>query len=133
METDNILDTKHINDSILNIWDAQFREGKTDLEPLVPLIYPALKKAAILFVSLNPSFNAKSIKTILKDIQISRDPADYFHWNNINVFLENAVQIEKRQGINITFSNSLTTLHPRLQQYQNTWICIFIEKQANPR
>jgi hypothetical protein len=73
-----------VNQEVLELWRDNFKE---DNEVLVPLIYPNIKKSGLLFIGLNPSFNAKTFLQSLKDhpeyskITVS-ELDEFFHWNN---------------------------------------------------
>jgi hypothetical protein len=91
----NMLSPDYYTKAAIDIFRDYIKEENQDLRPLVPQIYPQLKRRAILFVSLNPSFNEKWLKTIIEDIPNSGEPAQYFLWDNLNAFLNHASDIEQ--------------------------------------
>ena len=81
------------NLAVMDLWQDTFSD---DADVLVPLIYPPIKRDALLFVGMNPSFSQKRFQEILKDTPHSRiDLAEFYHWRNRAGFdLEKAQAIE---------------------------------------
>jgi hypothetical protein len=73
------LSVNKYNKKIIEIWKKQ------NVVERVPLLYPPLKKDAILFIGLNPSFSKKAFNTILKDTDyesVRKDLESYFSLKN---------------------------------------------------
>jgi hypothetical protein len=69
-----------INQKILDLWQQTFNP---DDEVLLPLLYPAIKEDAILFVGLNPSFSQRGYNSLLRGTALSNlDPSAFYHWRN---------------------------------------------------
>jgi hypothetical protein len=83
-----------INSKSLDLWQKTFKD---DDDVLLPLLYPSLKREAILFIGLNPSFSQKGYSSLFRDTQFSNlDPLSFYHWRNRkNVDLQIALQIEQ--------------------------------------
>ena len=86
--------TQEVNLAIVELWRQTFEEG-TDV--LLPLIYPKIKKSGILFIGLNPSFNARGIRNLINGTELeSIDIDKFYHYRNIdNYNLETAQKIVK--------------------------------------
>lgn len=87
------IDTSAVNQAVLKLWGSSFQ---SDADVLVPLIYPPMKQATLLFIGLNPSFNEKGFRTFLEKTPYSNiDPVRFYHWSNREAFdLERAKAIE---------------------------------------
>ena len=77
----NKYDTAQINRRILKLW-ASNSALKGDAR--VPLLYPKLKKSAILFVGLNPSFSLKGFKAILGEDFSEKKIEELYSWDKWN-------------------------------------------------
>jgi len=65
-----------IHNKVIELWQNQ------DISKRVPLFYSDLKKNALLFIGLNPSFSETGYKRILKDTEfghIANNLEDYFY------------------------------------------------------
>jgi hypothetical protein len=83
-----------INQKVIELWLHTFH---SNADVFMPLIYPPIKKNAILFIGLNPSFNLQGFRSILKDSPYSHiNPEDFYHLRNRAKFkLEIAQDIEQ--------------------------------------
>ncbi len=83
-----------INEKIIKLWQTNRNQKRS------PNFYPELKKNALLFIGLNPSFSIIGLKQILKDEKqysdILNDLDSYF---NFNTFEDGKVEVFKSIGL----------------------------------
>jgi hypothetical protein len=99
----NLMDvTQEVNLAIVELWRQTFPEG-TDV--LLPLIYPKIKKSVILFIGLNPSFNARRLLASLKGTPFAElNVEGFYSYKNINNYnLEWAKKIVELSRINYPY------------------------------
>lgn len=82
-----------INKEILNLW-AEATISETN--GLMPLLYNELKKDAILFIGLNPSFSGRGFKIVLKGSSYEKIDIRkfYAHPNNGSFNIQESIEIE---------------------------------------
>jgi hypothetical protein len=72
--------TDYINQEIVKLWNHEFKEND---DVYMPLTYREIKQADLLFISLNPSFNANNFQLCLKETNYSDINLEkFFHWRN---------------------------------------------------
>jgi hypothetical protein len=81
-----------VNQETLALWKKTFNAQGDEL---LPLIYPPIKKSALLFIGLNPSFNQKALKRNLRGTPYAeKNVKDFYHYSSIDNFdLESAKNI----------------------------------------
>ncbi len=83
-----------INEKIVKLWETDLNQKRS------PNFYPNLKKNALLFIGLNPSFSEKGLKQILKDEQqYSQILANIDTYFNFNTFEESKIEVFKSIGL----------------------------------
>lgn len=93
-----------INSKSLHLWQQTFKD---DDDVLLPLLYPNLRKGAILFVGLNPSFSQRGYSSLLRSTKFSSlEPSSFYHWRNReNLDLETALEVEQIGRDNYPYFN----------------------------
>jgi hypothetical protein len=80
----------YVNQEIIAVWERwemKLKEIYSDTTPedslKVPLIYPELKKQALLFIGINPSLNEKGFRKVVKDTPYAGiRPMEYYRWRS---------------------------------------------------
>lgn len=83
-----------VNLKSFQLWEQTFEDADN---VLVPHLYPSLKKDAILFIGLNPSFSQKGYSSLLRHTEFSNlEPSNFYHWRNRKKLdLEIALRVEQ--------------------------------------
>lgn len=83
-----------INRAILQLWEST---PNNQLNNLVPGYIPPIKKEAILFIGINPSFSERGFKTILRETELERlDVKKFYKYPTSNSFdLNTSFKIEE--------------------------------------
>ncbi|MBT6357218.1 MAG: hypothetical protein HN936_13625 [Bacteroidetes bacterium] len=71
------------NNRLSKVWEDHSEATK---ELRSPAYQSSLKKNAILFVGMNPSFSLARWTTLLKEKEIDDDPESYFSWDNRHIY-----------------------------------------------
>jgi hypothetical protein len=81
-----------VNQQSLALWKKTFNAQE---DVLLPLIYPPIKKSALLFIGLNPSFNPKALNSNLRGTPYAEiNVKDFCHYSHIgNYDLKSAKNI----------------------------------------
>lgn len=67
-----------INNKILGVWKKHF--GADD-KVYAPIFYDDFKTGGILFIGMNPSFNPRGVRKIIRNSEFSKlDPDDFYSW-----------------------------------------------------
>lgn len=85
-----------VNEEVMKIWE-KWENKLDDKNLLIPLIYPQIKPCEILFIGLNPSYDPKTYKRILKDTEFSSEKLEMLlSWkNHANLDIEKCLAIEE--------------------------------------
>lgn len=69
-----------INNKILGVWKKHF--GAND-QVYAPIFYDDFKTGGILFIGMNPSFNPRGVRKIIRNSEFSKlDPDEFYSWNS---------------------------------------------------
>lgn len=84
-----------VNEEVIKLW-KEWEEKLDDINLLIPLIYNQMKTRGILFIGLNPSYNSKVYKRILKNTEYSSEKHEVlFSWKNpADLDIEKVLAIE---------------------------------------
>lgn len=104
----------YVNQEIIALWEkweTKLKEVYADTTPeeslKVPLIYPDLKKDALLFIGINPSLNIKGFQQVVNDTSYSTiDPMDFYCWrtrDECGEKMQKFIEIEKFAWEKLTF------------------------------
>ena len=70
-----------INKKILKVWEKHF--GKND-GVYAPIFYDDFKLGGVLFIGMNPSFNPRGFRKVVRDTEFENlDPEAFYLWRNI--------------------------------------------------
>ena len=75
-----------VNRSILATWKKHF-DARGDV--YAPIFYDDFKPGGVLFIGMNPSFNPKGFRKVVRDTEFEKlDPESFYLWRNISTHPE---------------------------------------------